>query len=146
MTTEKEADTASNALPELTEDERIAAEKEGLKSAYARSAETQFSTQSATESPDYVGDRWPDRHEIMQFASMIDLGLDEFKKAIAADADNAIPESKVAGLLELERSGKNRTEYVNALCRRLGVKSPLEVTNSGPGFTNDVTPIKVITD
>jgi len=80
----------------------------------------------------------------MRFAPLIDLGLDAFKDAIAEDADNAIPESKVAGLLELERSGKNRTEYVNALCKRLGVKSPLEVTGAGPSHTNDVTPVSVV--
>lgn len=146
MTTKKaaEKETAASALPELTEAERTEAEKEGLKAAYAQSAQTTFATQSATESPDYEGDRWPDRHEIMRYAGVIDLGLDEFKAAVADDAENPIPESKVAGLMELERSGKNRTEYVKALCDRLGVKSPLEVTSAGPGHTNDVTAVNKI--
>jgi hypothetical protein len=150
MTTKKIAKDESKPdenvkhFPELSEEEKTEAEKEGVKAAMAQSAQTNFATQSATEAPDYVGDRWPDRHEIMRFAHIIDLGLDAFKKAIADDAESLIPEGKVAGLLELERSGKNRTEYVNALCKRLGVKSPLEVTSAGPGHTNDVTPVAVL--
>lgn len=83
---------------------------------------------------DYTG-----MHEIMQYAPILDLGIDAFKERIAEGAENPVPEEKVAGLLELERSGKNRTDYVQALCDRLGVKSPYEVTTAGPGYTNDVT-------
>lgn len=136
-------DATIRNFPELTDAEREAAEKEGVKAAYARSAETNFLTRSATET-DSAGDRWPDRHEIMQWAHMVDLELDAFKAAIDANADPAVPESKVAGLMELERSGQNRTEYVKAMCDRLGVSSPLEVTNAGPGYTNDVTAVNKI--
>jgi len=135
---------AENKLPELTEPERDQAKKDGLKAAYAQSAQTEFATQSATESPEYEGDKWPDRHEIMRWAHIVDLGLDEFREAVKEGAEPNIPESKIAGLMELERSGKNRTEYVKALCDRLGVKSPLEVTNAGPGHTNDVTAVNKI--
>lgn len=131
-------------VPELNDAEREAAEKEGVKQAYAQSAQTNFHTRSATESYDSQVDRWPDRHEIMPWAGLVDLGLDAFKEAIAEDAKNPIPESKVAGLVEIERSGKNRTEYVKALCDRLGVASPMEVTSAGPGFTNDVTEVNTI--
>lgn len=131
-------------VPELSEAEKLEAEKEGVKAALAQSAQTNFATQSATESPDFEADRWPDRHEIMPWSHLVDLGLDAFKDAIKDDAEPLIPESKVAGLMELERSGKNRTEYVKALCDRLGVSSPLEVTNAGPGFTNDVTAVNKI--
>lgn len=152
MTSKKQAakvedqgiEESGHKLPELSDAEREEAEKEGLKAAYAQSAQTEFATQSATESPDYQGDKWPDRHEIMRWAHIVDLGLDEFKEAIKEGAEPNIPESKVAGLMELERSGKNRTEYVKALCDRLGVKSPLEVTNAGPGHTNDVTAVNKI--
>ncbi|RZI60679.1 MAG: hypothetical protein EOP14_00155 [Pseudomonas sp.] len=127
-------------FPELSDSEREKAEKEGVKAAYAQSAQTNFSTRSATES-ETTGDRWPDRHDVMRFAHIIDLGLDAFVAAVDAKAEPSVPESKVAGLLELERSGKNRTEYVKALCARLGVKSPYEVTSAGPGHTNDVSSI-----
>lgn len=142
MTTEKKhSDGTVKLTPELSKSEVAEAEKQGVKNALTQSAQTNFITQSATENndPDYVGDRWPDRHEIMQYAGMINLGLDEFVKAVADGATPNIPEGKVAGLLELERSGQNRTEYVRALCKRLGVKSPTEVTSAGPGHTNDVT-------
>ena len=141
-TADKDADVIQN-YPELTEGEKLAAEKEGVKEACKQSAETNFATRSATET-ESSGDRWPDRHEIMRYAHIVDLGLDAFKEAVKADAEPSIPESKVAGLMELERSGKNRTEYVAALCARLGVDSPLEVTGAGPGHTNDVTAVNKI--
>lgn len=127
--------------PELTEAERLAAEKEGVKEAYKQSAQTNFATRSATESGEATGDRWPDRHEIMPWAHLLDLDLEAFQDAVKEDAEPPIMESKVAGLVELERSGKNRTEYLQAMCKRLGISSPLEVTNAGPGYTNDVTAV-----
>jgi len=129
--------------PDLTDAEREEAEKEGVKEAIKKSAETAFVTRSEIEG-ESTGDRWPDRSEIMQYAHIVDLGLEAFKEAVKADAEPAIPESKVAGLLGLERSGKNRTEYVKAMMARLGVKSVYEVTNAGPGFTNDVTPVSTL--
>lgn len=143
MTTEKKhSDGTVKLTPELSKSEVAEAEKQGVKNALTQSAQTNFATQSATENNDeYAGDRWPDRHEIMRYAHIVDLGLDEFKKAVAEGAEPNIPEGKVAGLLELERSGKNRTEYVRALCQRLKVKSPTEVTSAGQGYTNDVSSI-----
>lgn len=126
--------------PELSESEQKAAEKEGVKAAYSKSAETNFATRSATET-DSTGDRWPDRHEIMPWAGLVDLGLDAFVAAIDEKAQPPVPDGKVAGLIELERSGKNRTQYVQALCDRLGIESPFEVTSAGPGHTNDVTAV-----
>lgn len=139
----KHSDGTIKLTPELSASEEKAAEKEGVKEALKQSAQTNYATQSATENldPEYVGDRWPDRHEIMQWAHLTHLGLDEFKEAIKDGAIPNVPESKVAGLLELERSGQNRTEYVQALCQRLGVKSPIEVTAAGPGYTHDVTSV-----
>lgn len=137
----KHSDGTVKLTPELSNTEQKQAEKEGVKEAYKQSAQTNFATQSATENmdPEYVGDKWPDRHEIMRYSYIVGLGLDEFKAAIKEGAEPNIPEGKVAGLLELERSGKNRTEYVQALCTRLKVKSPTEVTGAGPSYTNDVS-------
>lgn len=142
----KQSDGTVKLTPELSATEQKQAEKEGVKEALKQSAQTNFVTQSATENldPDYVGDRWPDRHEIMRYAHIVDLGLEEFKKAVAEGAEPNIPESKIAGLLELERSGQNRTEYVQALCKRLGVKSPIEVTTAGQPYTNDVTSVTAV--
>lgn len=79
--------------------------------------------------------------DIMRWEPILDLGLDEFKARIAEKSDAPVPEEKVAGLLSLERAGRNRTDYVKAMVDRLGVDSPYEVTNAGPGHTNDVTPV-----
>ena len=134
----------ANHYPELSEAEKVQAEKDGVKAALSQSAQTAFAARSETASTDFTADRWPDRHEIMPWAPTLDLGLDAFKQAVAEDAKPLIAEGKIAGLIELERSGKNRTEYVNALCDRLGVKSPLEVTSAGPGFMNDVSKVNPI--
>ena len=72
---------------------------------------------------------------------MLGLGLDGFKAAIDEKADAPLADDQVANLLKLERAGPNRTDYVKALCQRLGVKSPYEVTDAGPGYTNDVSNI-----
>jgi hypothetical protein len=50
----------------------------------------------------------------------------------------ALTEGQIAGLLETERSGKNRTDTVNVLCTRLGIATPYEVTSAGPNYTNPV--------
>jgi hypothetical protein len=52
-----------------------------------------------------------------------------------------LPEEKAAGLLSLERAGRNRTPYVRSLMKRLKIDHPGEVTNAGPGYTNDIHPI-----
>lgn len=72
---------------------------------------------------------------------MLALGPDALKSAVDEKADNPLSEEQVANLLELERSGPNRTPHVEILCKRLKVKSPLEVTTAGPGYTNDVSNI-----
>ena len=77
--------------------------------------------------------------EIMQYAGVIDLDPEAFAHAV--EKGGSLPEEKVAGLLELERSGKNRTFYVQALMKRLGIDNPAEVTKAGPGYTEDIRPI-----
>jgi hypothetical protein len=76
---------------------------------------------------------------IMQYAGLLDLDLDAFRERI--ENGGPVPEEKVAGLLSLERAGKNRTPYVKELMKRLNVKHPHEVTHAGPAYTNDVHPI-----
>lgn len=140
--TAKKADEIQN-FPELTEAEKTAAEKEGVKAAIKQSAQTNFTTRSATES-DAPGDRWPDRHEIMRWEHLLSLDLVAFEEAIDAKAEPAVPESKVAGLVELERSGKNRKQYCDILTKRLGVSSVYEVTSAGPGYMNEVSQVTAI--
>lgn len=72
-------------------------------------------------------------------APLLDLPLDTFVQRLTNDkVQNPIDFETAKGLLHLERSARNRTEYVKALCNRIGVDDPREVTHAGPGYTNDV--------
>lgn len=76
---------------------------------------------------------------------LLGLGPDDLKARVDEKADAPLSEEQVANLLELERSGPNRTPHVQVLCKRLNIKSPYEVTTAGPDYTNDttnVTPVR----
>lgn len=72
---------------------------------------------------------------------MLSLSADDLTAAVDPKADAPLSEGQVANLLKLERAGPNRTDHVRALCTRLKVKSPYEVTDAGPPHTNDQTSI-----
>lgn len=75
-------------------------------------------------------------------APLLDLPLDTLVKRLSNDkVPDPIDLEHAKGLLALERAGRNRTDWVKALCKRIGVDSPYEVTIAGPGYTNDVHPI-----
>lgn len=134
----------SEAFPEPAKDEIIEARAEGVKDAireshkdaYLRGANEGYGDSGAPQNRQIVVDA-----NVLQLRDVLGLSAEELKKRVAEDADNPITEGKVAGLLEMERSGQNRTEYVRVLCDRLGVKSPTEVTAAGPAFTNDTSNI-----
>lgn len=145
MTKEKTAEQqAAEAIdaPSVSQKEIDAAKKEGVleaaredaKAAYRYAADANLAGDAETK-------RYPGSSDIMQWAGILDLGIEAFEDRIADGSDDPVPEEKCAGLLELERSGKNRTDYVQALMKRLGVKSPYEVTGAGPGYTNDTAPV-----
>jgi len=127
-----------------TDAEIAAAKKEGVLDAVREVQNTQDIDNLKGEEPQ--GDRYIGKDEIMQWAHYVDFDLDALKAALDPDADNAIPDNKVAGLLGLERGGKNRTAFVQAYMDRLRVanpklKSPYEVTAAGPAYTNDVSSV-----
>lgn len=139
MTAKKDEANNTSHVPDVSDSERKSAEKEGVKQEYAESARTSLKASTGVEN--YINpDRWPGRHESQQVAGLLDLGLDAFEEALDAKAPRPVSEDKVAGLIELERSGKNRKQYVEILCKRLGVKSVYEVTSAGPGYMNEVAP------
>lgn len=75
-------------------------------------------------------------------APLLDLPLDTLVPRLTNDkVPDPIPLEAAKGLLALERAGRNRTGYVRALCERIGVDSPVEVTSAGPPYTNDETAI-----
>lgn len=127
-----------------TEAEIAAARKEGILDAIREGQTTQDIDSIKGDDPQ--GDRYLGQHEIMQWAHYVDFDLEQLKAALDPKADNAIPDNKVAGLLGLERGGKNRTDFVKAYMDRLRIanpklKSPYEVTSAGPGYTNDVSSV-----
>lgn len=76
------------------------------------------------------------------FAPLLDLPVDELESRLTNHKDpHPVGSDNARGLLALERSGKNRTDYVKMLCNVIGVKSPLEVTSAGPAWTNDTSAI-----
>lgn len=140
-TTAKSVEDNSGLTP-LSEAEIAAAQKEGQREAVKESAKDTFRALTDGNLPgepparQFIG-----MDDIMGFEPLLDLGVDEFEARIAEESDNPVPEEKVAGLLSLERAGRNRTPYVKAMVDRLGIDSVYEVTNAGPGYTNDVHPI-----
>ncbi|QPQ55592.1 hypothetical protein IC614_03040 [Allosphingosinicella flava] len=130
---------------DLSEAEKAKARTEGAKDAEKEAAKDTYRYLTDGQLP---GD--PPKHQyfgaddIMQFEPLLGLGVEAFEDAVDAKADNPIPEEKAAGLLRLERNGQNRTAYVKALMKRLGLKTKEElyaVSPGGPDYTNDVTPI-----
>lgn len=94
---------------------------------------------TGTESEvDTTASKYLGSDEIMQFEHVLDLTPEGFEEAIAEDAEHPLPENKIYGLLALERNGKNRTPYVKAAMKRLGLKKE-DLPGGGPDYTNDVT-------
>jgi hypothetical protein len=80
-------------------------------------------------------------------APLLDLPLDTLVKRLSNDkVIDPIDFETAKGLLHLERSGQNRTEYVKALMNRIGVDDPRDVTHAGPSYTNDVTNLSHLGD
>jgi hypothetical protein len=73
-------------------------------------------------------------------APLLDLPLDTLVERLSNDkVQGHIDFETAKGLLDLERSGQNRTPYVQALMKRLGIKDPRDVTHAGPSYTVDVS-------
>lgn len=73
-------------------------------------------------------------------APLLDLSVDELTRRLSDEkADDLIPFEHAKMLLNLERSGKNRTGYVKALLKAIGTDDPYKVTPAGPPYTNDET-------
>jgi hypothetical protein len=80
-------------------------------------------------------------------APLLDLPIDGLVQRLSNDKVQGFIDFETAkGLLDLERSGKNRTPYVEALCKRLGIDDPRDVTHAGPSYTNDVTNVSHLGD
>lgn len=140
-TPEQEAAEAAG-LPIVSKAELDKAKKDGILESAKEQAKDSFKylTDGNLPSP-ASGPAYPGSDDIMQWEPLLRLSLDDFKARVAEGGDAPVSEEKLAGLLKLERAGQNRTDYVKALMIRLGIKSPYEVTDAGPDYTNDTTPV-----
>lgn len=76
-------------------------------------------------------------------APLLDLSVEELEDRLTdAKHERFIGFDDAKGLLHLERSGKNRTEYVKMFMKVLKIDSPYEVSDAGPSYTNDVTTVR----
>lgn len=133
-------------VPDLTQSEIKEAKKEGAKDVIkegvaAAMASDTGTTGDAEESAERAKYQVAADLQSTFIAPLLDLSLEELQRRLKSKADDAIDFETAKGLLHLERSAKNRTSYVKALCAAIGVKSPLEVTTAGPSYTNDDTSV-----
>lgn len=135
---------ANSALTMPSASATASAQAEGVKEAIKESAKDTYRALTDGTTPGELPTRqFTGMDDIMQFAPLLDLDPEAFEDAVSEKPKNSpvIPEEKVAGLLSLERAGKNRTPYVKAAMDRLAIDHPGEVTNAGPGYTNDIHPV-----
>ncbi len=145
--TEKSVNLKGNAPDDisLSESEQAEARKEGAKEAAKEAGKDAYRYLTDGNLP---GDPPKHQHfgadEIMPWEPLLSLGIEAFEDAIAEGAEDPVPEEKVVGLLRLERNGQNRTSFVQAMMKRLGLKTKEElyaVSPGGPDYTNDTTPV-----
>ena len=137
-TAEQEAAQAVG-LPKVSQSEIDKAKKEGVLEAAKEEAKASY--RYATDgnlAGEVAGNRYPGHDDVNLLAPLLGEPIDAFKEAIAKDGP--VPEEKVYGLLALERNGQNRTDYVQAMMKRLDLRAD-ELPGGGPDYTNDTTPI-----
>lgn len=140
MTTKK--NTQTDGVP--SEAEIAEAQKEGVLDRIRESATTQDIDRPDGELID--GPRFFNTFGTNQIEHLTDLGIDALEKAIDPKSDNPLDENVVANLLALERNGKNRTDFVKLLMKRLGIKDYEQLNKDipwagGPDYTNDVSAV-----
>jgi hypothetical protein len=140
----------NEAFPEPKPAEIKEAKAEGVKDAIRESTKDAYIS-GANEGygdNDTATQRFTGVREVGHLQDLVDLPEDDLADLLHGKGDHArsgtLTEAQIAGLLEVERSGKNRTGHVRLFCKRLGIKSPYEVTSAGPAYTNDTTNITAL--
>ena len=150
MATKKDTTPGSEAFPEPKPAEIKALRAEGVKDAIKESTKDAYIS-GANEG--YGDDatatqRFNGMKEVAHLNDLVDLPEDDLNDLLNGKSDHPhagrLTDAQVAGLLEVERSGKNRTSHVKVLMKRLGIKSPYEATAAGPAYTNDTTNITAL--
>jgi hypothetical protein len=130
-------------LPDIKGKDADAARKEGVLEAIKDSAKQQF---LSTDGVAVTSDPEPGitvTNDATHMDYLLDLDPQALKDTLTGKdkaADGPLPtQGQIASLLEMECSGKNRADVIEVLCDVLGIKSPREVTNAGPGYANVVS-------
>ncbi|QDZ07462.1 hypothetical protein FPZ24_08190 [Sphingomonas panacisoli] len=128
-------------LPDLAKADVVKAKKEGALDAIRDSAARQF---AQTDGNPVVEDPNPgiqQTNDATHLEYLLEMDPKALKAALQGKDDQGLTlkQGTIASLLEMERSGHNRTDVVEALCDVLNIKSPYEVTDAGPAYTNDVS-------
>lgn len=140
MTDKTDSIKTDETLPDLPKAEVVKAKKEGALDAVRESAAARFKATDGVAVTEETDPTPQATYDVFHLQHLVDLDPAALKKTLDGKGDPAIPltDGQIAGLLEVERSGKNRTDVVQVFCDRLGIKSPYEVTDAGPNYTNDV--------
>lgn len=133
------ADT-TETLPDLKANEVKEAQKQGALDHIREAAKTQFATTDGAEVGSDPAPSIIKTNDALNIAHMLDLDPKELKAELTGKGrQSPVPtQGQIASLVEMERSGKNRDDVVEVLCEVLGIKSPYEVTDAGPAYTNVV--------
>jgi protein-L-isoaspartate O-methyltransferase len=139
MTDKIDSIKTDETLPDLSKADVTKAKKDGALDAIRESAAQQFrSTDGVAVGEADTGPQAT--YDVFHIQHLVDMDPDALKDMLNGKGDEpvSLTEGQIGGLLEVERSGKNRTDVVKVLCDRLGIKTPYEVTDAGPNYTNDV--------
>jgi hypothetical protein len=130
---------------DLTKKEVETAKKEGVTEAIKDGAKASMvadtgTTGDAEEAAERARLRVAPDLNTTFLATFLDLDVEVLTKRLSAKPDDPemIDFEAAKGLLALERAAQNRTDYVKALMKAIGAKSPYDVTPAGPPYTNDV--------
>lgn len=126
-----------SSLPDVKTKDVEAAQKEGILEAVKDGAKQQFLSTDGVENNDPEPGIIP-TYDVFHLQDLVDLDPDALKDRLNSKTEFGLTDGQIAGLLEVERSGKNRTDIVKVLCDRLKIDTPYAVTDAGPNYTNDV--------
>lgn len=128
-------------LPDVPAKEVESAKMDGIKSAIADGAARQFAQTDGTPFAEGGNPGIQQTNDATHLDYMLEMDPDALKKALNGEDGKGLTlkQGTIASLLEMERSGHNRADVVQALCEVLGIKSPYEVTDAGPAYTNVVS-------
>lgn len=125
----------------LSAAEEKAARKEGAKQDLTETAKDTHRFLTDGNLPGEISEQpYLGSDESQQYAYLLEYGPAEFEKLVNGKLDFKPTETQIHGLLALERNGQNRTPYVKAAMKKLGLKAE-ELPGGGPAYTNDLTNI-----